>query len=86
MLSDSLGTLNRRFFPISSHSASPVVAEGRIYYMDDDGITWVVKASDKFEVLEKNAIGEECYASPAFSKGEIFLRGSKHLYCIGRSR
>jgi hypothetical protein len=68
------------------HSASPVCAEGRIYYTDDDGITWIVKASDKFEVLEKNPIGEECYASPAFSKGEILLRGTKHLYCIGGGR
>ena len=68
------------------HSASPVVAEGLICYTDDDGITWVVKASDKFEVLEKNPIGEDCYASPAFSKGEIFLRGAKHLYCIGKSK
>jgi len=66
------------------HSASPVCAEGRLYFPDDDGVTWVVKADSKFELLEKNPIGENCYASPAFSKGQIFLRGSKHLFCIGR--
>jgi outer membrane protein assembly factor BamB len=65
------------------HSASPVCAEGRIYYTDDYGVTWVVKAGSKFKLLEKNTIGEECYASQAFSKGEIFIRGAKHLYCIG---
>jgi outer membrane protein assembly factor BamB len=65
------------------HSASPVCAEGRLYFTDDDGNTFVVKADKKFELLEKNPIGEECYASPAFSTGQIFLRGSKHLFCIG---
>jgi outer membrane protein assembly factor BamB len=68
------------------HSASPVCAEGRIYYTDDVGKTWVVKAAAKFELLAENSIGEECYASPAFSKGEIFLRGTKHLFCIGEKR
>jgi outer membrane protein assembly factor BamB len=66
------------------HSASPVCAEGRLYFTDDDGITWVVKAESKFDLIDKNPIGEECYASPAFSKGEIFLRGSKHLFCISK--
>ena len=64
------------------HSASPVCAEGRLYFVDDDGNTFVVKADKKFELIEKNPIGEDCYASPAFSKGQIFLRGSKHLWCI----
>ena len=65
------------------HSASPVVADGRLYFTDDDGNTFVVKADQKFELVEKNPIGEDCYASPAMSKGQIFLRGSKHLWCIG---
>ena len=68
------------------HSASPVCADGRLYFPDDDGNTFVVKADKKFEVIEKNAIGEECYASPALSKGQIFLRGSKHLWCLGVKR
>ena len=68
------------------HSASPVCADGRLYFTDDDGTTWVVKASEKFELLEKSPIEEECYASPALSSGQIFLRGLKHLYCIGTER
>lgn len=66
------------------HSASPVQAEGRLYYVDDDGMTWVVKGDRKFEILEKNPIGEQVFASPALSKGQIFIRGSKHLFCIGK--
>ena len=67
------------------HHASPVEAEGKLYYVDDNGITWVVKADKKFEVLEKNPIGELSFSSPAFSNGQIFIRGEKHLFCIGKS-
>jgi outer membrane protein assembly factor BamB len=67
------------------HSASPVSADGRLYFIDDDGLTWVLKASDKFEVLAKNDLGEECYASPAISQGQIFIRCLHNLYCIGKT-
>jgi outer membrane protein assembly factor BamB len=65
------------------HSASPVLASGQFYFPDDDGTTWVLKAGPKFEVVQKNALGEECYASPAISGGNIFLRTKQHLWCIG---
>ena len=50
----------------------------------DEGVTFVVKASDEYELLAKNPLGEKVFASPAFSDGDIFLRGAKHLWCIGR--
>jgi outer membrane protein assembly factor BamB len=65
------------------HSASPVSAEGRLYFVDDEGRTWVLKASDKFEILAKNDLGAECYASPAIARGQIFIRTLNNLYCIG---
>jgi outer membrane protein assembly factor BamB len=65
------------------HSASPVSAEGRLYFVDDDGITYVVKAGPTFEVLSRNALGEGCRASPAIAHGQILLRTLSHLYCIG---
>ena len=68
------------------HHASPVAADGRIYYTDDAGTTYVVKADKEFEVLAKNPLNEACFSSPAFSQGQIFLRGSKHLFCIGEMR
>lgn len=64
-------------------SGSAVSAEGRIYFVDDDGLGIVVKASERFEVLAKNPLGEKCFTSPAFANGQIFIRGEKHLYCIG---
>src|SRR5262249_14438887 len=64
------------------HSASPVLANGHLYLPDDDGTTWVVRASGKFEVVAKSALGEECYASPAVSHGNLFIRTLNHLWCI----
>ncbi len=66
------------------HSASPVAADGYLYFPDDEGVTWVLKAGPRFEVVAKNALGEECYASPAVSRGQIFIRTLHHLYCIGK--
>jgi outer membrane protein assembly factor BamB len=66
----------------SGHHASAVAADGRIYLTADDGMTFVLKASDQFEVLAKNRLGEKVYSSPAFAGGEIFLRSAGHLWCI----
>jgi hypothetical protein len=49
----------------------------------DDGTTHVLRDDDKFEVLHKNELGEECYASPAISHGQIFIRALHSLYCVG---
>ena len=65
------------------HSASPVSANGLLYFPDDDGQTFVIRASDKFELVAKNVLGEDCRASPAISRGHIFIRGVQNLYCIG---
>jgi outer membrane protein assembly factor BamB len=65
------------------HSASPVSAGGLLYFPDDDGTTFVVKATDKFELVSRNRLEEGCRASPAISDGQIFIRTLGHLYCIG---
>jgi outer membrane protein assembly factor BamB len=64
-------------------SASPVLLEGHLLLPDDDGTTWVVKASPQFELVRKNVLGEECYASPAVARGRLFLRTLHHLWCVG---
>jgi outer membrane protein assembly factor BamB len=65
------------------HSASPVLADGHVYLTDDDGVTHVLKAGGKFEVVAENALAEKCCTSPAVSQGQLFLRTTGHLYCIG---
>lgn len=68
------------------HSASPVSAGGNLYFPDDDGITWVLKAGPEFKVVAKNPLGEPCFASPAVSGGRIFIRAQQNLYGIGAAR
>ncbi|HVE40513.1 MAG TPA: PQQ-binding-like beta-propeller repeat protein [Planctomycetota bacterium] len=63
-------------------SASPVAAGGYLYFPDDAGVTHVVKAGATFELVAKNELGEACYASPALSRGRIYIRTAKSLFCI----
>ena len=65
------------------HSGSLVAAAGRVYFLDDDGITHVLEVGPDFKVLATNPLGEEAYSSPAISQGQMFIRGEKHLFCIG---
>jgi outer membrane protein assembly factor BamB len=67
-----------------TYSASPILADGRIYVTNEDGLTTVMKAGPAFEVVAENAVGEFTLSSPAISEGQIFLRTAKHLYCIGK--
>ena len=63
--------------------ASPVAADGKLYFAGMNGAVMVLKAGPTYKVLAKNDIGESIVASPAISQGRIFLRGEKHLFCIG---
>jgi outer membrane protein assembly factor BamB len=65
------------------YSASPVLAEGRIYVTSEGGTTTVVAAKGEFEVIAENLLDEYTLSSIAISNGELFLRTSKHLFCIG---
>ncbi len=65
------------------YSSSLVSAGGLVYFGSDSGKTTVVRPGPKYDVVAENELGEFCYASPAISQGQIFLRGEKNLYCIG---
>ncbi len=65
------------------HHASPVAANGLVYFLNDDGVAHVFKAGPNLELVARNELGEKTYASPAISRGQIFLRGFKNLYCVG---
>lgn len=65
------------------HRASPLAADGKVYFVSLDGVVTVVKASGEFELISKNKMDESIVASPAVSNGQLFIRGDKHLYCIG---
>lgn len=64
-------------------SASGIVADGNVYFTDDTGQTEVYKAGPAFELISKNPLEEEVRASPAVSRGQVFIRSLHTLWCIG---
>jgi outer membrane protein assembly factor BamB len=70
--------------PAGTYSSSPILADGRIYATSEDGLTTVVKAGPKFEILAENDLADYCLSTPAISEGQIFIRTTGHLHCIGK--
>ena len=68
---------------MGEHHASLVSANGLVYFLNDNGVLNVVRPGPEFVRVAQNEIGEKTFASPAISQGQIFLRGDKHLFCIG---
>lgn len=64
------------------HTGSGGATAEHVYFTDDNGVTFVLKAGPEFELVSRNPLGEKCFTSPAFSDGELFLRGEKHLFKI----
>jgi outer membrane protein assembly factor BamB len=65
------------------YSSSLVLADGKIYATNEDGVTTVLRAGARFEVLAENRLESYTLSSPAISRGQIFLRTEDFLYCIG---
>lgn len=71
--------------PQGTYDASPLLANGKLYMTNEEGTTTVLAAGPTFKVLSTNKLdGGYVLGSLAASDGRIYLRGSKHLYCIGR--
>ncbi|MEO1995493.1 MAG: PQQ-binding-like beta-propeller repeat protein [Planctomycetaceae bacterium] len=74
----------KRLPEISGIYASPVVADGRIYFVGRDGTTTVVRAGRAFEVLATNRLDAPIDASPAVVGDRLYLRATSRLFCIAR--
>jgi outer membrane protein assembly factor BamB len=66
------------------HTASPVAADGRIYFTSEEKGIRVIKAGPTFELLAVNQLGDPCMATPAISDGMIFIRSQHVVFGIGR--
>lgn len=64
-------------------NASPSIAGNRLYLVSKKGTVIVIDAAREFKELGRSPLGEEVFASPAFAQNRIFVRGMKHLFCIG---
>ena len=70
-----------------SYSASPVLADDRIYVTsENEGLTSVYRAGPRFELLAENPLEDYCLSSPAISEGQIFIRTTGHLWAIGQRK
>ena len=64
--------------------ASPILADGKIYYLTRTGKTFVVAASPKFELLATNDLSDRSlfHACPVVADGRLLIRSDKYLYCV----
>jgi len=62
--------------------ASPAAAAGRIYFVGRNGVTYVLRPSEKLEILAINKLEDRIECSPAFAGNEMYLKGKENLYCI----
>ena len=74
-----LGVAQREGF-----SASPVAVDGKVFFTNDQGETFVVRAGPTFELLRTNRLGESTLASPALVDGRWYIRTDRSLFAIGR--
>jgi len=63
--------------------ASPVAADNKIFIISLRGIVTVIGPGGGLDLLAQNELGEQCYATPAFAEGKIYLRTVNTLYCFG---
>jgi outer membrane protein assembly factor BamB len=70
----------------SGFSASPVAADGKLYLSNEDGQIIVVAAGREFRHIATNPMGELMMATPALSKGVMYLRGARSVFAIGTKR
>ncbi len=63
--------------------SSPSLVGGKLYLMDEDGVMFIAAAGPEFKELGRAALGEGSRTCPAFQDGRIYIRGVKHLFCIG---
>jgi outer membrane protein assembly factor BamB len=68
----------------STYSGSFVLADGKLYITNEDGLTSVVRAGPKFEILAENNFDDYTLSSPAISDGQIFIRTTGWLWAIGQ--
>ena len=82
-LSTGDAVFNERLAGVSTWASPFATPDGKVFFASA-GKSYIVQAGEKLEVLATNDLGEENRASAAVSAGKIFLRGNKHLYCLGQ--
>ena len=64
--------------------SSPILVGDKVYLVDMNGVMQIFKADKQFQLISTCELGEKTATIPAFSPGRIYIRGEKHLFCIGK--
>ena len=64
---------------------SPVIAEGRVYFLSGQAQCVVVNATSEFKILARNELKESTLSSPAIARKSVYLRTDEALYCVRKS-
>ena len=83
-VSDGSTVWDRTRIEPGTYSASPLLADGKIYATSEEGTTTVLKAGDEFEILAVNRLDSYTLASPAAVGNRLYIRTADYLYCIGK--
>lgn len=67
-------------------SMSPLVVEETLLLVNEDGLSYLVQAGPRFELLATHALDEMVLATPAVLDGKIYFRTEQHVICVGDSK
>jgi len=70
----------------SGFTASPVAADGKIYFTSEAGTVFVLQAGPQFQVLSTQELGESCMATPAISEGALYFRTRSHVVAVAAAK
>ncbi len=70
----------------SGFTASPVAADGELYFTSEDGDVYVLQAGPEYVLLATNPMGEICMATPAISEGVLYFRAHRNMIAIGSEK
>jgi outer membrane protein assembly factor BamB len=66
-----------------AYFASPIAANGKVYFASGEGVITVIREGDTLEVLARNELGEPIQATPAVIGNALYVRTAKRLYAFG---
>ena len=68
----------------ATFTSSPWAYNNLIFFLSEDGVTYVIGKEPPFKIVHTNDLGEMCMASPAVAQGKLLLSTASKLYCIGK--
>ncbi|MDG2381552.1 MAG: PQQ-binding-like beta-propeller repeat protein [Pirellulaceae bacterium] len=72
----------KRFAPGASFTASPWAYNGKLFFLSEEGDTYVVSAEQEFDLIKTNSLDELCIATPYVSQGNLLIRTATQVYCL----